>query len=93
MSWRMLRCGIGGLGLLLAGMGAVRAEGGTWTKKADMPTARNSFATAVMDGKIYTFGGRVNPNEGLAIRVYTYDPAIDAWLDRIAAHPKYIGME
>ncbi|MBI1923874.1 hypothetical protein HYR99_06450 [Candidatus Poribacteria bacterium] len=33
------------------------AKEGEWTKKADMPTARNSLSTSVVDGKIYAIGG------------------------------------
>lgn len=33
-------------------------KSGRWTKAADAPTARNSAAAAVIDGKIYVVGGR-----------------------------------
>ena len=33
-------------------------ETGVWSKAADAPTARNSAASAVIDGKIYVVGGR-----------------------------------
>ena len=42
----------------------------TWTRKADMPTARGFFGTAVVDGKIYAIGGSPNMNEhdpGIAV--------------------------
>jgi len=29
----------------------------TWTRKADMPTARLGLSTSVVDGKIYAIGG------------------------------------
>ena len=34
-----------------------QAEAGTWTQKADMPTARYLSGSAVVDGKIYVIGG------------------------------------
>ena len=36
---------------------APQAEGDTWTRKADMPTARMLLSTSVVDGKIYAIGG------------------------------------
>jgi RNA polymerase sigma-70 factor (ECF subfamily) len=36
---------------------APQAQGGKWVKKADMPTSRVQFATAVVNGKIYAIGG------------------------------------
>ncbi|MEK7400479.1 MAG: kelch repeat-containing protein, partial [Candidatus Poribacteria bacterium] len=35
-------------------------ETDTWTKKADMPTARFGFATSSLNGKIYAIGGMEN---------------------------------
>ena len=32
----------------------------TWTKKADMPTAREFLSTSAVKGKIYTIGGLVS---------------------------------
>lgn len=69
-------------GLLLSGLLSMTsislAGGDTWVKKADMPTARNSFAVAVVDGKIYTFGGRIKAFDNLDT-VEVYDPATDKW--------------
>ena len=50
----------------------------TWTKKADMPTARCSMPTVVMDGKIYAMGGG-DYGVGLFKDVDVYDPVTDAW--------------
>jgi len=36
---------------------APQAEGGTWTKKADMPTSRWGLAAGTANGKIYAIGG------------------------------------
>lgn len=42
-----------------------------------MPTARNGFATATMDGKIYVAGGRTS--QGFTNIVECYDPINDVW--------------
>ena len=44
------------IGLLGFSSISLAAEG-EWTKKADMPTARDSLSTSVVDGKIYAIGG------------------------------------
>jgi N-acetylneuraminic acid mutarotase len=49
-----------------------------WTKKADMPTARLAFGTAVVDGKIYVIGGQQNETVPLSV-VEVYDPDTDSW--------------
>jgi len=45
----------------------------TWTKKADMPTARTGLSTSAVNGKIYAIGG------GILKTVEIYEPATDAW--------------
>ena len=47
-----------------------------WTKKADMPTSRNSFSASVVDGKIYVIGGY---NGGRLSSMEEYDPVTDKW--------------
>jgi len=54
----------------------------TWTKKADMPTARYYPAACVIDGRIYVFGGHTKWGGGPEWSVSTaeiYDPATDTW--------------
>jgi N-acetylneuraminic acid mutarotase len=52
---------------------------GTWTRKADMPTARLGLTTSTVNGKIYAIGGG-NSIDGTAFRtVEEYDPATDTW--------------
>ena len=52
----------------------------TWTKKADMPTARGIFSTSEVNGKIYAIGGFANFFDEPALStVETYDPATDTW--------------
>ena len=53
------------------------AQAGKWTKKADMPTARQSLSTSVVNGKIYAIGGW---DGRVPFRtVEEYDPATDTW--------------
>jgi N-acetylneuraminic acid mutarotase len=55
-------------------------ETDTWTRKADMLTARGFFSTCVVDGRIYAIGGCVNPyNSSELSSVEAYDPATDTW--------------
>jgi RNA polymerase sigma factor (sigma-70 family) len=56
---------------------APHGEGGTWTKKADMPTARLDLRTCVVDGIIYAIGGSQNGPE--LSTVEAYDPETDTW--------------
>ena len=52
----------------------------TWTPKADMPVARSSNSTCIVDGKIYIIGGvAANRDEWRLDRVDIYDPATDTW--------------
>jgi RNA polymerase sigma factor (sigma-70 family) len=54
-----------------------------WTKKADMPIANGYFDGAVVNNKIYIFGGdssNIVVGWGPALPdVYEYDPATDIW--------------
>jgi len=52
----------------------------TWTRKADMPTARCDFneSSAVVDGKVYVIGGTTYPGP-VSSTVEEYDPATDTW--------------
>jgi len=54
----------------------------TWTRKADMPTARCDFigSSAVVDGKIYVIGGCTSEPSWIALSTMeAYDPATDTW--------------
>jgi N-acetylneuraminic acid mutarotase len=58
-----------------------QVEAGTWTQRADMPTARSNLGSAVVDGKIYVLGG--TPFSGGAVSsAEEYDPATDIWTRR-----------
>lgn len=50
--------------------------GDTWTKKADMPTARSYTSSSAVNGKIYVIGGY--SDKGLST-VEEYDPITDTW--------------
>ena len=54
------------------------ATEGTWTRKADMPTARLGLSTSVVNGKIYVIGGDLR-REVSGPTVEEYDPATDTW--------------
>lgn len=61
-------------------------EAGTWTTLTPIPTARNSAASAVVDGRIYVIGGREFSlaDDGSAVQenlttVEVYDPSADEW--------------
>lgn len=54
-------------------------ETDTWTRKADMPTPRNT-STCVVDGKIYAIGGTSDKVKSFRLdTVEVYDPATDTW--------------
>ncbi len=58
----------------------------TWTKKADMPTARWNAASGVVNGKIYVVGGIVaqggEDRQNLQT-VEVYDPETDTWAQEV----------
>jgi N-acetylneuraminic acid mutarotase len=56
----------------------------TWTTKGDMPTARFSLSTSMVNGKIYAIGGDLR-GRGAPLSTSTveeYDPATDTWTAR-----------
>jgi len=57
---------------------APQVEGGTWTKKADMPTPRWALSTSVVNGKIYAIGGG-DAQDMTTATVEEYDPVTDKW--------------
>ena len=52
----------------------------TWTKKADMPTAKELHCASVVNGRIYVTGGRLL---GGPSTIEEYDPAIDTWVKKL----------
>ena len=72
-----------GMALLIAALGLLStspgfAQGGAWTKKANLPTARSALASAVVGGKIYVIGGHDEDFFSLAT-TEEYDPTTNAW--------------
>jgi RNA polymerase sigma factor (sigma-70 family) len=61
---------------------APKANIGEWVRKADMPTTRVQFATAVVNGKIYAIGGISDINSNLTSIVEEYDPIEDKWIKK-----------
>ena len=51
----------------------------TWTRKADMPTARDLFSTIAAGGKIYVIGGVIEGTLEVLSTVEVYDPTTDSW--------------
>ncbi len=68
---------------------APQGEGGEWTKRADMPTARMYISASVVDGKIYVIGGRENAAVVLPT-IEEYDPGIDKWSQKADMHTERI---
>ncbi len=66
--------------VVLLGMASVSsAVEDTWTRKADMPTARYGLSTSVVDGKIYAIGGGRAMHRAYLSIVEEYDPVTDTW--------------
>ena len=55
--------------ILLALPGICLAQEDTWTRKANMPTARSYLSTSVVKGKIYALGGIRSWNNPAGISV------------------------
>lgn len=56
-----------------------------WTSKNSMQTARRGFATAVVGGKIFGFGGAVKVGDTWPLRlasVEAYDPNTNSWTSK-----------
>lgn len=64
---------------------SAHAQQGTWATKALMPTPRQRLTSAVVDGKIYIFGGSGGSFDGS--QVDEYDPATDSWRTNLAPLP------
>ena len=75
---KILLCGAFVLVELLSLSSISLAQHSPWTTKTDMPTARLSMGTAVVDGKIYAIGGGRTENLPLSA-VEVYDPTTNNW--------------
>ncbi len=54
-------------------------QGDIWTERAEMANARLNIGSAVVDGKIYAFGG-ISGQKGRFAIVEEYDPVSDMWV-------------
>ena len=62
-------------------------EAGTWTQKADMPTARSLAGSAVVDGKIYAIGRSVGEEgeiRSLVSTVEEFDPGLPGAISSVS---------
>jgi hypothetical protein len=66
------------IGLLGLASMSLAAED-TWTTKADMPTARATLSTSVVNGRIYAIGGSMISGAAGLPTMEEYDPATDTW--------------
>ena len=71
---------------------APQAEGGTWEKKADMPTARYCLGTTTVNGKIYAIGGTHSPDGAGLSAVEEYDPITDIWKQKSDMPTARVGL-
>jgi DNA-binding CsgD family transcriptional regulator len=51
-----------------------------WEKLAKLPAPRSAYALAVVEGRLYLFGGW--DGKQFTANVYTYDPLTDTWTER-----------
>jgi RNA polymerase sigma factor (sigma-70 family) len=68
---------------------APQADGGKWTRKADMTTARYGMSAAVLDENIYVIGGY---NNGFLNTVEMYDSIHDKWETKASLSQGNLGV-
>jgi N-acetylneuraminic acid mutarotase len=71
---------LSGMAALLLGS-PIAAQGGTWSTKAPMPTARYACAGAVSDGLFYVLGGGISSCTMTNV-LEAYDPVTNTWTVR-----------
>ena len=76
---------------MLVGIGTVATHevfdlaAGRWSQGRPLPgPSRDHMGTAVLDGKIHAFGGRINDYSDLLDRHDVYDPVTDTWTSAAA---------
>ena len=73
----------------LSRVDAYDLETGSWSRLADMPTARQHVGAAVLDGKLYVLGGRDGRSDAIDV-AERYDPRTDRW-ETLPPLPKAAG--
>lgn len=63
----------------------------TWTRRADMPTARAWATAGAIKGKCYVVGGGGSGDSGSEIAVEEYDPRNDSWRTRRSLPESRVG--
>src|SRR5258706_1646381 len=67
---------------VLFGNGPSSAQGGTWSTKAFMPTARTSLGAGVVNGQLYAVGGDNQISGNNLATVEAYDPSTGTWTNK-----------
>jgi len=62
----------------------------TWRTKTPMPTPRDYFAAASLDGLVYAIGGREGREDSSVVEVY--DPLTDAWTRKSSMSTPRLGL-
>ena len=76
--------------LAVASIGIAQED--TWTRKADMPTARLGASASVVGGEIYVIGGGVGFVALSPAPVEKYDPTTDTWIAKKNMPTPRIGL-
>lgn len=69
-------------GYAFAGFSVKAGGDDTWATKTPMPSARESFAAAVVTNRIYAIGGEFDMDNQFLTTHEMYDPATDTWTNR-----------
>jgi len=66
---------------IVLGGGRILGQGGTWSTKASMPTARQGLGVGVIDGILYAVGGvSITKSTNIYLNtVEAYDPSTNTW--------------
>lgn len=72
----------GGIGGFTAQVDVFDPRAGRWTAGPAMPTGRGGSAAAVLEGRLYVFGGEGSPRTatGVFAEAEVYDPSLGRWL-------------
>ena len=61
--------------------GVLDVANGSWSRRADIPTARGGVAAGALSGRLVVLGGEGNSADpaGIFHQVESYDPSTDTW--------------